>query len=102
VKFLDRLKAWLSPRSAVTRRTGVRLAGRESLIIAIAGRSYWVQARVPQVPGGEYVVWMSDVRDLTSAPTIIAAPPAAEAALPEIKRRVSQFVAESNGRVRFQ
>jgi hypothetical protein len=102
VNLLRRILARLLPRSLVSRRSGVHRAGRDSLVIAIEGRSYWVHARLPEAPGGEYVVWTSDVRDITSAPTIVAAPPAAEPAIPEVKRRLSQFVAAENGRVRYR
>jgi hypothetical protein len=102
VNLLQRIRGWFSPLSAAARRSGVQRSGRDSLRVTIAGRSYWVHARFPETPGGEYVVWISNVRDITSAPTVVAAPPAAEPAIPEVKRRISQFVAAANGRVRYQ
>jgi hypothetical protein len=84
------------------RRTGVQRVGRDSLVITIEGRSYWVHARVPDHPGGEYVVATSDVRDITNSPTIVAAPPAAAGAIPEVTRRLEQYLAVTKATVRYR
>ncbi|MDX2121951.1 MAG: hypothetical protein SF070_12975 [Gemmatimonadota bacterium] len=70
---------------------GVRAAGRASYLITIGRRSYWVHARPDNQDAPGCVVWTSDARDITDAPTIIAAPPAAPAALPEIRRRLAAY-----------
>ncbi len=99
--LITRLRTLLDRLWPARRRSGVRAAGRESFIIVIGRRSYWVHARPEGVDPPGYVVWVSDARDITDAPTIIAAPPAAPAALPEIRRRLEVYFEAAAIRVTY-
>jgi hypothetical protein len=82
--------------------TGVRPLGQEAFVIAIGPRSYWVHARRQATRPAEYLVWTSDIRDITRAPTIVAAPPASEEIVPEVKRRLRSYFEGSRLRVRYR
>lgn len=97
-----RLRALLARLWPARRHSGVRAAGQESFIIAIGRRSYWVHARPEHQDAPGYVVWTSDARDITDAPTIVAAPPAAPAALPEIRRRLEAYFEAASIRVTYR
>lgn len=100
--LITRLRAFLDRLWPARRRSGVRAAGRESFIIAIGRRSYWVHARPEHSDAPGYVVWASDARDITDAPTIVAAPPAAPAALPEIRRRLEAYFEAASIRATYR
>jgi hypothetical protein len=97
--FLDRLVDRFR-RERRRRGSGVRPSGRESLLVAIGPRTFWVQAR-REAPTAEYVVWASDVRDITDAATVISAPPAAPATVPEVRRRLEEYFAASGLGARY-
>lgn len=82
--------------------TGVRRIGRDSLTVAIGGRSYWVHAELRTERPLEYVVWTSDIRDITNAPTIVAAPPAPEGAVPEVRERLKEYFTRSRAAVNYR
>lgn len=97
-----RLRALLDRLWPACRHSGVRAAGRESFIIAIDRRSYWVHARPEGADRPGFVVWASDARDITDAPTVVAAPPAAPTALPEIRRRLEAYFEAASIRVTYR
>jgi hypothetical protein len=82
--------------------TGVRRIGRDSLMVAIGDRSYWVHAELRTERPLEYVVWTSDIRDITNAPTIVAAPPAPEVAVPEVSKRLDAYFTRSRAVVSYR
>ncbi len=81
---------WLWPFG---RRDGVRMLGRESFSVELEGGTYWVHAERQESGRGGWVFWTSDVRDLTAAPTSIAAPPAPDTVIPEVQRRLAAYCA---------
>ncbi len=97
--FLDRLVERFRQKRR-QRSSGVSLTGKESLLIAIGPRTYWVQARRAP-PDTGYVVWTSDVRDITDAATVISAPPAAASAVPEVRRRLEEYFTASGLGARY-
>jgi len=100
VTVLHRLLARLWPFRR-GRKIGVRPNGAESFIVTIDQRTYWVHAQpLPNSPRG-YLVRASDTRDITHAPTVVAAPPAPEQILPEVRRRLSEYFAQDRSAVTF-
>lgn len=89
-RLLDRLTPGIRLGSA-----GVRPVGTNSLLVAIADRSYWVQAELQAGPPPEYRVWASDVRDVTHAATVIAAPPAPADAARQVRQRLEHYFSRS-------
>lgn len=75
--------------------------GGNSLVVAIAERSYWVQAERRAGRPPEYRVWTSDVRDITSAATVVAAPPASADAAIEVRQRLETYFSTSGVRVTY-
>lgn len=97
--FLRRLLARLfrkRPRSG-----GVRPLGANALLVSIADRSYWVQTQVREGEPAEYRVWTSDVRDLTDAATVIAAPPAPADAAMAVRQRLEAHFSHAKVRVTY-
>lgn len=75
--------------------------GSKALLVSIADRSYWVQADARGGEPVEYRVWTSDVRDLTDAATVIAAPPASSDAVIAVRERLEAHFRHSNARVTY-
>jgi hypothetical protein len=101
---LSFLRGLLNHLSQVRRRfisTGVRSMGPNSLVVQVDHRSYWVRAQVPTDQSLEYHVWTSDIRDITNAATVVAAPPAPAAVVPEVRERLAAHFDHSRVKVRF-
>lgn len=101
MNFFRRLLARLSPRRPLFGSTGVRTMGGNSLVVAIEDRSYWVQAERRSGRPPEFRVWTSDVRDITSAATVVAAPPATADAVIEVRQRLEAYFSKSRVRVTY-
>lgn len=85
-----RFREWF--RSVLGRnRHGVRPNGPESFVIAIGPRSYWVHAQRLASDPPHVLVRTSDIRDITHSVTVVAAPPAPDAILPEVRRRLLEY-----------
>lgn len=91
----------LWPGGRLFRSTGVRPAGPHSLVVAIGDRSYWVQVRRETGSPGVMQVWTSDVRDISRAATVVAAPPAPAEVVPEVHRRLEAYFSSSAVPVRY-
>jgi len=102
VNILRRLLGLFSPARRLFDATGVRLMGPSSLLVTIQGRSYWVHAQLLRTRPPEYRVDASDIRDITDAPTVVAAPPASADAVPEIRRRLEDYFTRSRVRVTYR
>lgn len=101
MNFFRRLFARLSRERPLFGSPGVRTMGGNALVVAIADRSYWVQAERRAGRPPEYRVWISDVRDITSAATVVAAPPAAADAVIEVRQRLEAYFGKSSVRVTY-
>ena len=82
--------------------SGVRRTGPESFVVAIGDRSYWVHAEQRNAQPPEYVVWTSDVRDITHSATVVAAPPASAEVVPEVARRLGDYFGGAGTRVTYR
>jgi hypothetical protein len=102
VNILRRLLHLLSPAGRLFRSTGVRRMGPSSLLVAIDARSYWVHVQVLREAPLECRVDTSDIRDITNAATVVAAPPASASAVPEVRRRLQDYFARSRTRVTYR
>ncbi len=101
MNFLRRLLARLTQAHRRFASAGVRPMGANSLLVAIDGRSYWIQAERQSGQSPEWRVWISDVRDITNAATVVAAPPAATDAVLEVRRRLDSYFSKSTTRVQY-
>ena len=102
VNILRRLLNLVSPARRLFDATGVRPMGPNSLLVTIKGRSYWVHAQLLRTRPLEYRVDASDIRDITDAPTVVAAPPASADAVPEIRRRLDDYFTRARTRVIYR
>jgi|AP12_2_1047962.scaffolds.fasta_scaffold42171_2 hypothetical protein len=75
--------------------------GPNSLLVAIDDRSYWVHAQIQREEPLEYRVYTSDIRDITNAATVVAAPPAAANVVPEVRKRLDTYFTRSRARVTY-
>ncbi|HXI19898.1 MAG TPA: hypothetical protein VNH46_02360 [Gemmatimonadales bacterium] len=100
MRFLSRLFQRLSPRR-MFHATGVRPMGANALVVVIEDRTYWMHAQLHPGRPPEYRVWTSDIRDITSAATVVAAPPASGRIVPEIQRRIGSYAEQSGARVSY-
>lgn len=101
MKFLRRFFSRFSPARRLFSSTSVRTVGPNSLVVDIDDRSYWVHAQMPTKDRPEYHVWTSDIRDITNAATVVAAPPASAAVVPEVRKRLDAHFAQSRVLVRY-
>ncbi len=101
MSFLRRLRALFSPARRLFNSTGVRPTGPNSLVVAVNDRSYWVQAQLKPGSPPEYHVWASDIRDITHAPSVAAAPPAPAEANTEVRTRLQTYFARSRVKVTY-
>jgi hypothetical protein len=101
LRFLRRFFDRFSLARRLFNSRSVRTVGPNSLVVDIDDRSYWVHAQIPTQDRHEYQVWTSDIRDITNAPSVVAAPPAAEAVVPDVKRRLEAHFAQSRIAVRY-
>ncbi len=101
MNLFRRLIARLSPARRLFGSTGVRTMGANSLLVAIEDRSYWVQAEIKPGQPSEYRVWTSDVRDITNAATVVAAPPAGTDAVIAVRQRLEAYFSKSGVRVTY-
>ncbi len=95
-----RFRGWF--RSVLGRYgNGVRPNGPESFVIAIGPRSYWVHAQRLRSDPPHFLVRTSDIRDITHSVTVVSAPPAPDAILPEVRRRLSEYFTRLDTTVTF-
>jgi hypothetical protein len=96
-RLLDRL----SPVRRLLGSTGVRAMGSNALVVTIDARSYWVSAQRQSSHRRGYRVVTSDIRDITDVPTVVAAPPAPAAVVPEVQRRIEAHFARTRDPVTY-
>lgn len=101
MRFLRRLLNRLLPSRRLFNSTGVRPMGPTSLVVAVGARSYWVHAQLQRGNPMEYRVVTSDIRDITDAATVVAAPPAAANVVPEVARRLDMYFVQSRAKVTY-
>jgi hypothetical protein len=75
--------------------------GPNALVVAIEDRSYWVHTQIHPGHPPEYQVRTSDLRDITTAATVVAAPPASGKVVPEVQRRIHSYLAKVGARVSY-
>lgn len=101
MSFLRRLLDRFAPARRLLHSTGVRPTGPNSLVITVAGRSYWVHAQIQRERPLEYRVVSSDIRDITEAASVVSAPPAPAAVAPEVARRLRAYFAQVRAKVTY-
>lgn len=101
MNIFRRLVERLVPVGELFDKSGVRPMGQGALVVEVNDRSYWVRAERRAGTPAQYRVATSDVRDITDAPTIVAAPPAAESAVPEVIRRLDMYFARTRAQVTY-
>ncbi|TFG51639.1 MAG: hypothetical protein E4H38_01135 [Gemmatimonadales bacterium] len=101
MNILRRLLHLFSPARRLFSSTGVRPMGPNSLRVTINDRSYWVHVQILREPPLEYRVYTSDIRDITNAPTVVAAPPAAATVVPEVRKHLDTYFTRSRIRVTY-
>lgn len=101
MSFFRRLLDRFTPAGRLSGSTGVRPNGPNSHVVTIADRSYWVQSQLQSTQPLEYWVRTSDVRDITNSVTVVAAPPAPEKVVPEVRRRLEEYFRQSGAKVSY-
>jgi hypothetical protein len=96
-QLLDRLRPGRWDSSRAVRRTGP-----ESLVVTLGDRSYWVHTEQRSVQPPAYVVWTSDVRDITHSPTVVSAPPASADLVIEVARRLQAYFEGASASVTYR